>query len=228
MLYDQITYKGYAGTQRVVKVWYTDLGQALRTGYTLQTYNCLFPGLNSTWVCGGSTGNNTIYTANVASKVELPNGDVYRLYYNPYRELARVEIPTGGAVEYDYSPQSPNYSEAISDAVPTTPDDEPPNTIILYRGTNGTNPGQFRVDADGVSAFEVPPPGYSIILPIRATYVGPKLPGTVATLIDPLLGGGTATYTPQIAPFHWSLNFPGKSVEEIKKVLSQFAKESVK
>ena len=110
LLYDQITYKGFGGTQRSIKVWYSDLGQALRSGYTLQTYNCLFPGLNSTWVCGGSGGNNTIYTASVASKVELPNGDVYRLYYNPYRELARLETPTGAAIEYDYSPQNPNYT----------------------------------------------------------------------------------------------------------------------
>lgn len=109
LLYDQITYKGFGGNQRTIKVWYSDLAQALRANYTLQTYNCLFPALNSSWVCGGSSGN-TIYTANVVNKVELPDGQVYRLYYNPYRELARVEIPTGAAVEYDYSPQNPDYS----------------------------------------------------------------------------------------------------------------------
>jgi RHS repeat-associated protein len=110
LLYDEITYKGFGGNSRSIKVWYSDLGQALRAGFTLQTYNCLFPNLNSGWTCGGSTGNTLIYTDTVVNKVELPNGRSYRLYYNPYRELARVELPKGGAIEYDYSAQNPDYS----------------------------------------------------------------------------------------------------------------------
>jgi hypothetical protein len=36
------------------------------------------------------------------SALQLPDGRFYRFYYNPYAELARVELPTGGAIEYDY------------------------------------------------------------------------------------------------------------------------------
>jgi RHS repeat-associated protein len=109
VLYDLITYKGFGGNSRSIKIWYTDLGQALRSGYTLQTYNCLFPNLNSSWTCGGSSGN-TVFTATVVNKLELPNGDRYQFFYNPYREIARVELPTGAAIEYDYSPQNPDYT----------------------------------------------------------------------------------------------------------------------
>ncbi len=39
----------------------------------------------------------------VVSAVWLPdNIRHYQLYYNPYGELARAELPTGGAFEYDY------------------------------------------------------------------------------------------------------------------------------
>jgi RHS repeat-associated protein len=42
----------------------------------------------------------------VTKEVVLPDGQSYKFYYNPYGELARVELPTGGAVEYDPVPGS--------------------------------------------------------------------------------------------------------------------------
>ena len=33
----------------------------------------------------------------------LPDGRSYQFRYNPYGELARVVLPTGGATEYDYA-----------------------------------------------------------------------------------------------------------------------------
>ena len=33
----------------------------------------------------------------------MPDGRLYRFFYNSYGELARVELPTGGAIEYDYA-----------------------------------------------------------------------------------------------------------------------------
>jgi len=39
----------------------------------------------------------------MVSAVQLPDGRSHQLRYNPYGELARVVLPTGGALEYDYS-----------------------------------------------------------------------------------------------------------------------------
>lgn len=39
----------------------------------------------------------------VISEIRLPDNRSYKLYYNVFNELARVELPTGGAIEYDYT-----------------------------------------------------------------------------------------------------------------------------
>jgi|GEM_PF-1012891 len=46
------------------------------------------------------------YTPQVASAVILPDGTQYAFSYNSYGEVARVQLPTGGAIEYDYGPGS--------------------------------------------------------------------------------------------------------------------------
>ena len=102
---DEITFKGFGGAVRKIRVWHSYLHDALRsgaaqgsTGYTLKRMNQLFPELN-----GASIDFNDSY---VISSVELPDGRHYRFFYNSYSELARVELPTGGAYEYDYTPTS--------------------------------------------------------------------------------------------------------------------------
>src|SRR6185436_12428750 len=104
-LYDEITFKGSRGLPRKIRVHYSLLASALRTGaaqgssgYQLMTTRQLFPELN-----GSTDEPNNI---GVISSVELPNGRQYRFYYNSYAQLARVELPTGGAFEYDYQPGS--------------------------------------------------------------------------------------------------------------------------
>ncbi|MGE0884871.1 MAG: hypothetical protein AB7P14_15100, partial [Blastocatellales bacterium] len=92
--YDVITYKGFDGTTRTITVWHKLLSQTLRSGYSQQTFAQLFPELN------GSSA--TLYEEWVVSSVDLPDGRTYQFKYNPYGELARVELPTGGAIEYDY------------------------------------------------------------------------------------------------------------------------------
>ena len=94
-----ITYKGAGGSPRTIRVWSADLQSALRpnSGYAIRSSLQLFPELN------GASGS-TLHNPPVTSSVELPDGRLYRFYYNPYRELARVELPTGGAIEYDYAP----------------------------------------------------------------------------------------------------------------------------
>ena len=37
-----------------------------------------------------------------STKIELPDGRYYRVKFNPYGEVSRIELPTGGATEYDW------------------------------------------------------------------------------------------------------------------------------
>ena len=93
---DQITYKGYHETARSILVNYTSLANALRSDYAgTRTYKSLFPESN-----GSST---TQHNPAVVASVTLPNSQQYLFKYNDYGELARVVLPTGGAIEYDYA-----------------------------------------------------------------------------------------------------------------------------
>ncbi len=101
-------------------------------------------------------------------------------------------------------------------------------TFTLYRGLNGTNPSAFRVDEDGVSVFEHPLPDYKYNLAIRVARRNEKTVGTIAEIIEPMLKGGIAEYTPQFGEGHWSLRFPDLEVQEVKTLLSKFAKSVLK
>jgi RHS repeat-associated protein len=96
---DTITYQGFGiGNPRVIRVWhdklYTDaIHSALRVPYTLKTVHDLFP-LNG--------ASSSPFNPVVVTSVELPNSKSYGFKYNSYGELARVELPTGGAFEYDH------------------------------------------------------------------------------------------------------------------------------
>lgn len=96
-LCDRIHYTGYGGVERIIYVTKGSLGSALRSDYSLQTGYQLFQ-LNIT---ATDPYNPTVYTG-----VVLPNGRSYKLRYNSYGELARVVLPTGGAIEYDMVPGS--------------------------------------------------------------------------------------------------------------------------
>jgi YD repeat-containing protein len=93
---DQITYKGFGGDSRTILVNYALLANALRSDYSSTlTLKALFPELN---------GSNTApYNPIVVSSVTLPNNQQYQIKYNPYGEVARVVLPTSGAIEYDYA-----------------------------------------------------------------------------------------------------------------------------
>lgn len=93
--YDDIKYKSDDNTWRHIKVYRTVLGNALRSGLTLSSIADLFdnmPGLST----------DLYNPAGMATRVELPDtNSKYRLLYNAYGVLARIETPTGGAIEYD-------------------------------------------------------------------------------------------------------------------------------
>jgi RHS repeat-associated protein len=96
--YDQITYSGVGGVPRTLRIGYVNLASALRPDATLQTEQVLFPELS------GSTSSNV--NPPVISYLEYqdgtPNGRRYQFYYDSYAELARVVLPTGGMIDYDY------------------------------------------------------------------------------------------------------------------------------
>lgn len=90
-----ITYQGFGGQGRTIRVVHTDLTRALRADQTAQTLKGLFPELD---------GDNTeSFNTKVIGSVALPDGRSYTFKYNSYGELARVELPTGAAIEYDYA-----------------------------------------------------------------------------------------------------------------------------
>jgi YD repeat-containing protein len=100
---DQITYKGFGGTTRSILVNHAALASALRSDYpSTLTPKALFPELN-----GSST---TQHNPTIIGSVTLPNGKQYVFKYNQYGELARVVLPTGGAMEYDYGPGVSDYA----------------------------------------------------------------------------------------------------------------------
>jgi RHS repeat-associated protein len=93
---DQITYKGFGGASRTILVNYASLANALRSDYSSTlTPKALFPELNGS--------NTTQHNPTVVSSVTLPNNQQYQIKYNQYGEVARVVLPTGGAIEYDYA-----------------------------------------------------------------------------------------------------------------------------
>lgn len=92
--YDQITYKGVGNVDRHIKIYNQPLASTLISG-TLPTLGQLYPQLNP----HDSFKDNP----NVVARVELANGKSYTFKYNPFGELARVELPTGGAIEYDFA-----------------------------------------------------------------------------------------------------------------------------
>lgn len=96
--YDQITYSGFGGSPRTIKVRYASLRDVLRPGMAIPPK--LFPEFPN------DPNDVRPYNPRKVSSIELPDGRSYKLYYNPYGELARVELPTGGAYEYDHTPGS--------------------------------------------------------------------------------------------------------------------------
>jgi RHS repeat-associated protein len=99
-LHDRITYRGFGGASRVIRISKASLSTALRSPYTSKTYAQLFPDLN------GSLGFSGNFDPTVATTVWLPDNRSYRISYDSYGEVARVELPTGGAFEYDMTPGS--------------------------------------------------------------------------------------------------------------------------
>lgn len=111
--HDKITIRGFGGAERIIRVAYAFEGNWWRTTQTYDPANPLplqdlFPELDG---YGGAAD-----MLKVAS-IWLPDGRRYKFQYSIYQELARVELPTGGAIEYDYSGGSNNQNDPVSGEV---------------------------------------------------------------------------------------------------------------
>jgi RHS repeat-associated protein len=105
-LHDRITFRGFGGAWRVIRISKTSLSNALRAPYALQTYAQLFPDLNGSGNIRNPDGTPANFNPTVPLTIWLPDGRSYKISYNSYAEVARVELPTGGAFEYDMVPGS--------------------------------------------------------------------------------------------------------------------------
>lgn len=95
---DNLTFSGFGGAARVIRVCYAALDTALRSGFAIETYQQLFPEPPMPQFQPPTFDPPSMPTA-----IWLPNGQEYTFQYDSYGEMSRVNLPTGGAFEYDYN-----------------------------------------------------------------------------------------------------------------------------
>jgi hypothetical protein len=120
---------------------------------------------------------------------------------------------------------------------PPTCTSTPEPGVISYRGLDGeksknrtyyrrpqTNPGQFRLDPDGVSTFELAylPGNKPYAVGFRIQVEGLTRPGSIGPILN-IPFSCTGTYTPQYGEGHWSINCVPR--EQTPKILSTYAKQ---
>jgi hypothetical protein len=143
-----ISFPGTTGITRQIIVEYMPLSLSLRPNragctncqtypQTVQQVNQLFPNM----------ANVNVYNPTVISAVVLPDGRRYQLFYTPYKEIARVDLPTGGVIEYDWVGM-PSW-QSCGSGMPTTMSTlgdfilacDPSTTTA----TNGSRPHQWEI-----------------------------------------------------------------------------------
>jgi YD repeat-containing protein len=118
-----ITYAGFGGASRVIQIVEAHLSASgmLRSDYaSVKTIDGLFP----------NTGQPTSYNFNpiLTQSITFPDGRQFTFQYDPYGELARINLPTGGAVEYDYGN---GHNSSTGDGFEGVTTDN--NPVIIYR-----------------------------------------------------------------------------------------------
>jgi RHS repeat-associated protein len=165
VFYDQITFKGFGGAQRTIRINYSQLHNVLRTNRpgdlsSVQTLLSLFPELTG-------PSNNQLSDPYRVSTVVLPDGiQQFQFSYNVYGELARVVLPTGGMFEYEFNGASPDgnpdgvyggsdpqiYRRVSEKRVYRDANTQENKT--LFGGTNGTTAGTVdTLDPTGTVLF---------------------------------------------------------------------------
>jgi RHS repeat-associated protein len=88
--YDEIRFTGFGGAPRAIRIGHCPRSEAMRSDISM-------PG---SLFSGATVENNNPLVINY---IELPDGRRYQVQYNAYAEIARVILPTGGAIEYDWA-----------------------------------------------------------------------------------------------------------------------------
>ena len=100
--YDDISYTGVGGTPVIIRVNFKQLSQNLRPDQTFKTPLDLFPRINRGFAGGGDSYNPTLL-----SSVVYPNNKQLLVAYNSYAEVARLTVPAGGHIDYEYGGLGP-------------------------------------------------------------------------------------------------------------------------
>lgn len=163
--YDLVTYPGGNDVARPIRVYFNSLVNILRADQpqALQSSSVLWPGVVSS---SASSTTPEYFPGNFISGILLPDGSSYTFKYDSYGNVARIQLPTGGAVEYDWIGQeewgaatSPDQiflrcvlterREYLSSATGTTP-----SRITKYTtGTAGIAGGVTVSDYDGTGTI---------------------------------------------------------------------------
>lgn len=94
---DQIVYPGYQGASRTIEIGRGSLDGNLRSGFSPEPLTSLFPEISSSH--NNVTSN---FDTSVTPYIRYPDASYFTFSYSNYGEVARVVLPTGGAIEYDY------------------------------------------------------------------------------------------------------------------------------
>jgi RHS repeat-associated protein len=113
----RIKYKGFGGDEKIIRIGVSDtlstsLLRNTQSGDSSTPINPLIYDDTSDNVFITHGGNQPGYV----KAVWLPDGRAYKFKYNVLSQLARVDLPTGGAIEYDFADLS------------LVPFEAPPNT----------------------------------------------------------------------------------------------------
>lgn len=88
------TYNGTGGATREIAQHIVSLEDALIDGDEIQTYDELFPSY--------ALDPSIEFNPKVISRIVLPDDREFEFFYNSYGDIARIESPTGGAIEYTW------------------------------------------------------------------------------------------------------------------------------
>jgi RHS repeat-associated protein len=104
-----ISFKGSNGANRAIAVGSDTLSNLLVSGQSLQSDHDLFSSL------GSDAGTGSYQNPTMPAYVQLPDGRRYNFKYDTHADVARIELPTGGAYEYEwgYSSSPPNIGHYV-------------------------------------------------------------------------------------------------------------------
>jgi len=104
----QFTYKGYQGASRAISLVH-ESEVRLRPGFSsLRTNASAFPEIPDLQFPAQS-----IDPVTWIQRIVLPDNREYKIWHNDYGDIARIDLPTGGRIEYDYAAGAGTYQSGV-------------------------------------------------------------------------------------------------------------------